>query len=315
VADLEATASQKDDAVRLQGKLTAENWKIATKGSPAKRPLEFDFTIAHNRGKLAGDLTAATSISEKLWPRHRPLRYSRDESRHQLHACGTESSRFRNRARASRNGRRATRRRDARWRNGFDESQSLRARFDRLVTIGSVALSNVRLANFDLGSKLQTLQAIAGIKPTRTRKYKWCARNFPGYAGIHQAGWHSGRGSDARGLNGAGVISASHAPRFQNEPDDGEGGGIVPGLEALVSAVSRSEAPRKCVGARFTPESARIAPADRKIAEKNAIQPGGFRRSLEVRAQHLYFRVRSGLDSRNGLQGLEASNPDRNSRV
>lgn len=150
--------------LQAKGRIKAERWKVATTGSPAPKPVEFDFTFDHDIQRRAGALSrgaihfgklqAALSgtyslrgqspiLNMKFAGSNMPV----PELAAMLPALGIVLP-----AGASLQGGTA------------DAQLTLEGPADRMVTAGTVSLNQTRLAGFDLGSKLKTIAAITGIK-------------------------------------------------------------------------------------------------------------------------------------------------------
>lgn len=150
--------------LQAKGRIKAERWKVATTGSPAPKPVEFDFTLDHDTQRRAGMLSRGEIHFGKLQAALSGTYSLRGESpilnmkfagsnmpvpelAAMLPALGIVLP-----AGASLQG-------------GTAGAQlTLEGPADRMVTVGSVSLNQTRLAGFDLGSKLKTIAAITGIK-------------------------------------------------------------------------------------------------------------------------------------------------------
>jgi AsmA protein len=150
-------------AVNVSGRLRAEKLRLVKTGAPARRPLEFDFAVAHDLRKRSGTLqrgnlhfgsapatltgTYALRPEATVWnlvfsgpgmavPELAGFLPAMDvvlPAGSSLQG-GTASARL-----------------------------AMEGPANRLVTSGSVGLSNTRLAGFNLGAKMAAIQALAGI--------------------------------------------------------------------------------------------------------------------------------------------------------
>jgi AsmA protein len=148
----------------VQGKLKAENLKLAKDGKPAKRPLELDFTVDHNMGKHSGQLhkgaikignaTANLNGSYAADGESAVLRMKLDgpkmaipELASMLPAMGIVLPNG-----SSLEGGTAS------------IDVALQGPVDRLVTTGTLSIDNTKLAGFDIGKKMASIEKFAGIK-------------------------------------------------------------------------------------------------------------------------------------------------------
>ena len=164
IASLDGSGSSDGRTVRIQGHLQAERLKLAKDGTPARRPVAFDFVLAHDVEKRSGtisrgdirigsapaSLTGAyaqhgesTSVNLILAGPKMPV----SELVEMLPPLGVVLP-----AGSSLQGGTA-----------FAKLSS-EGPLDRLVTTGSLGLENTRLAGFNLGSKMAAIETFAGIK-------------------------------------------------------------------------------------------------------------------------------------------------------
>lgn len=150
--------------VTIDAKLKAEHLKLAKDGKPAKPPMEFDFALAHDLKKHSGalergDLRVGTALAhltgtyeEKGETDFLDMKFSGPQMPVQelaelLPPMGMELP-----SGSSLQGGTAT------------ANFTVNGPADKLVTAGSVGLNKTRLAGFDLGSKLSTIEAMVGMK-------------------------------------------------------------------------------------------------------------------------------------------------------
>ena len=233
VADLTASASQKGNAVHLEGKASMHDWKVATAGTPVKQQVEFDFAVDHDRSRQAGSLTKGdVHIGKAL---------ATITGRYDLHGdspaidvalsapnlpgselapllpaldvvlpAGTSLS-------------------------GGTVMANLRSDgpLDKLTTTGTLGLDNVSLDNFDLASKLRVLETLAGLKPSPRTGIQTLRTNLTATPemtrldNIHVVAPSIGE------LTGSGTISASHALDFKMTLVMAKSGGLVPMLGSV----------------------------------------------------------------------------------
>lgn len=162
IADLNGTVSSDGHEAKAQGKLDATNLKVAAKGSPAGRPVDVTYSVTDDLAKQTGTINQCdvamgkavshltgtfdthgkvTAINMKLNGQNMPV----DDLEAMLPAVGVILPP------------KATLK-------GGDMNVSLNSvgPVDKVVTTGNVRMENSSLANFDLGSKLSSISALAG---------------------------------------------------------------------------------------------------------------------------------------------------------
>jgi AsmA protein len=164
IADYDATVSSDGHQAKMSGTLKATNLQVVQKGSPAGRPVQVTYTIVHNLAKQDGSLTqgdialgkavshltgsydahgSVTSIDMKLDGQGMPV----DDLEAMLPALGVVLP-----PKATLKG------------GDLNVNLTIVGPVDKLVTTGNVRMENSSLANFDLGSKLSSISALAGKK-------------------------------------------------------------------------------------------------------------------------------------------------------
>ena len=150
--------------VQAKGQIKAERWKVASNGSTAAKPVEFDFAFDHDlqrragtlkggeihSGKLRADLTGTYTIRGDSPVLHMKFAGSNmpvSEIEAMLPALGIVLP-----SGASLEGGTA------------NAHMTLEGPADQMVTAGTLSLNQTRLAGFDLGSKLRTVASLTGIK-------------------------------------------------------------------------------------------------------------------------------------------------------
>jgi AsmA protein len=161
---LDGTGESNGATVNLKGKLQAEKLKLAKDGRPANRTVQVDFAVAHDLRKHSGVLSRgdiriggapasltgsyaersdSTVLNLNLAGPHMPV----PELAEMLPALGVVLP-----AGSSLQGGNAS------------AKLAMEGPADKLVTSGTVALDNTRLAGFDLGKKMSVIETLAGIK-------------------------------------------------------------------------------------------------------------------------------------------------------
>jgi AsmA protein len=150
--------------MRVKGKLTAVKLKLSKSGTPATRPVEFDFSVQHDLRKHSGALGQgdihigsalahltgtyaekgeSMTVNMKLSGPNMPVQ----ELEAMLPAMGVVLP-----AGTSLKG------------GAASANLSMEGPADHPVTSGSLALNNTRLAGFDMHGKMASIERLAGIK-------------------------------------------------------------------------------------------------------------------------------------------------------
>lgn len=156
-------ASSNGEAARVSGRLTGDKLKLVKGGSPAQRPVSFDFESSYDLKKRTGRLsrgdlhigTAPASLTG-TYDLHGETavlnmafsgpKMAVDELKQLLPALDVVLP-----SGSSLQGGTAS------------AKMTFFGPADRLVTTGSLGLNNTRLAGFDIGSKIRAVAAVAGI--------------------------------------------------------------------------------------------------------------------------------------------------------
>jgi AsmA protein len=164
IADFEGTVNSNGHEAKTNGALKVTSLQVAQKGSPAGRPVEVNYTVVHNILKETGDITRCdismgkavahatgtydahgkvTAVNLKLNGQGMPV----DDLEAMLPALGVVLP-----PKATLKG------------GDLNTNMTIDGPVDKLVTMGTIKLENSALANFDLGSKLSAISALAGKK-------------------------------------------------------------------------------------------------------------------------------------------------------
>ncbi len=162
IADLDETLSSDGHEAKTNGTLKATDLKVVAKGSPARRLVQLTYAVVHNLAKQEGRITQGdiamgkavahltgsydargkvTAVNLKLNGPGMPV----DELEAMLPALGVVLP-----PKATLKG------------GTLSTELAIAGPVDKLVTSGTVRLENSSLANFDLGSKLAAISALAG---------------------------------------------------------------------------------------------------------------------------------------------------------
>jgi len=164
IADLNETLSSDGREARTNGTLKATELKVVQKGSPAGKPVDLTYAVVHNLAKEEGRITQGdvamgkavahltgtynahgkvTSVDMKLNGLGMPV----DDLEAMLPALGVVLP-----PKATLKG------------GDLNINLDIVGPVDKLVTTGTVKLENSALANFDLGSKMASIEALSGKK-------------------------------------------------------------------------------------------------------------------------------------------------------
>jgi AsmA protein len=162
VADYDATLTSDGHEAKMHGTLKATNLQVVKKGSPAGRPVQLTYSVVHNLAKETGSITQGdvamgkavahltgsydahgkvTSVNLKLNGQGMPV----DDLEAMLPALGVVLP-----PKATLKG------------GDLNTNLAISGLVDKLVTTGTVRMENSTLANFNLGSKLAAISALAG---------------------------------------------------------------------------------------------------------------------------------------------------------
>ena len=161
---LQATIESNGTRAQVKGKLKGDNLKLAKAGTPAKRPVELAFNVDHNLRRNSGRIRQG-AIKIGSAPANLTGTYATDgddtvvkmnldgpnmpvpELASLLPALGVVLPNG-----SSLEGGTAS------------VKLAMQGALAKLVTTGTVSLDNTRLAHFDMGKKLETIQMLAGMK-------------------------------------------------------------------------------------------------------------------------------------------------------
>ena len=161
---LDGNAASNGHTVNIKGKVKADNLKLAKGGSPAKRALEIELALSHDLTKQGGTVERClVHIGAAQANLNGSYRLNEDSPVISVKLAGTKMALTELATilpaldvvlPAGSNIERGTLSIDA---------TSL-GPVDRLLTTGSIDVDDARLNNFDLGSKMKTIQQLAGIQ-------------------------------------------------------------------------------------------------------------------------------------------------------
>ena len=164
IVSLDGNAASNGHAVSIKGKLKADNLKLAKGGLPAKRAVAVDLALSHDLAKQGGTLErCAVQIGAAQANLNGTYRLNEDSPVISVKLVGTKMPLTELATilpaldvvlPAGSNIERGT----------LTVDVTSLGPVDRLLTTGSIAVDDARLNNFDLGSKMKTIQQLAGIK-------------------------------------------------------------------------------------------------------------------------------------------------------
>jgi AsmA protein len=201
--------------LEVRGRVKADQLKLAKGGSPARRPVEFDFTIDHDLRRGAGSLrrgdvhigSAVATLTGTYAPHGGSTILSANlsgrgmaipELEAMLPALNVELPQG-----SSLQGGTAS------------VKLALAGALDRLTAKGSLSLNHTRLTGFDLGSKMAVIEMLAGIQRSPNTDIETLSGNVATNLEGTSIGDLNLVVPAVGEMTGAGVISASHALDFK----------------------------------------------------------------------------------------------------
>jgi len=164
IVSLDGNATSDGHAVSVQAKLKADSLKLAKGGSPAKRTVEIELALSHDLAKQGGTVErCAVHIGAAEAKLNGTYRLNEDSPVISVKLGGTRMALTELATilpavdvvlPAGSNIERGT----------LSIDLTSLGPVDRLLTTGSIAVDDARLNNFDLGSKMKTIQQLAGIQ-------------------------------------------------------------------------------------------------------------------------------------------------------
>jgi len=215
IASIEGSAESDGRQITAKGTITAENVRLVKAGSPAKRPLQFDFALRHDLATRAGSLTqgdvlvgkAKASMTGTYAPRGESVALKANLAGNEMALQELESLlpalNIALPAGSKLDGGNATAR------------MSVEGPLENLVATGTLGLNHVKLSGFNMGQKMAVIEALAGIKGNPTTEIEVLSANVR----------KSNDGStiedlklvatDIGELTGSGTVMPSHALDFK----------------------------------------------------------------------------------------------------
>ena len=215
IVSLDGNAASNGHVVNIKGKAKAENLKLAQGGSPAKRAVEIDLALSHDLAKQGGTVErCAVQIGSAQANLNGTYRLNEESPVISVKLVGTKMALTELATilpaldvvlPAGSTIERGT----------LSVDVTSLGPVDRLLTSGSINVDDARLNNFDLGSKMKTIQQLAGIQGEPRTTIQSLSANVAA----------SPQGTIVRDikvvapavgdLTGSGTISPQHALNFQ----------------------------------------------------------------------------------------------------
>ena len=151
----------------IKGKLKAENLKLAMHATPARRPVEFDFSLDHNLRKRSGQLREG-EIKIGSAPANLTGTYAEQGESTVVHMNLNGPKMPVTELAALLPALGVVLPNGSSLEGGTASVKlAMDGAIERLVTAGTVSLDNTRLANFDMGKKMAVIETLAGIQGGR----------------------------------------------------------------------------------------------------------------------------------------------------
>ena len=250
VVSIDGSVASNGRAIQVKGGIKAEKLKVVKGGTPARKPVAFDFTVDHDTQKHSGTLSrGAVHIGAAQAALTGTYRLEGAETllNMKLAAPSMAVSELVEMLPPL----------DVVLPNGSSlQGGTLTANLavegptDKLVANGSLALKNTRLANFDLGSKLKTIATIAGIKVARDTDFQNLSADVHSDPAVTRAENISVIATDLGELTGAGTVSAAHALDFKMRAKLRNAGGVM----SIVSSNGEATIPFSIQGTSSDPK-------------------------------------------------------------
>jgi AsmA protein len=215
VVSIDGSVASNGRAIQVKGAIKADKLKIVKGGTPARKPVAFDFTLDHDTLKHSGTLGSGVvhiGSAQAAFTGTYRLEGAETFLNMKLAAPSMAVSELVEMLPPL----------DVVLPNGSSlQGGSLTANLavagptDKLIATGSLALKNTKLAGFDLGSKLQTIATLAGIKVARDTDFQNLSADVHSDPSVTRVENISVIATDLGELTGAGTVSAAHALDFK----------------------------------------------------------------------------------------------------
>jgi AsmA protein len=215
LVSIDGAATSNGRTLFLNGRLKVDRLKLAMNGVPAKEPVEFDFALEHDMRKRAGVLrrgeirigNAPASLTGTYAPQG-------DSTAVNMNLSGPEMTVPQLAAMLPPFGVELPA--GSSLQGGTAHARLMfSGRVEALVLDGSLGLNNTRLTGFDLGSKMSTIERLAGFKTgpdTEIQAFSATVHKAPDGASVQDIKFVAPALGD---LSGAGTVSPSQALNFK----------------------------------------------------------------------------------------------------
>jgi AsmA protein len=227
LVSLDGSAGSNGQSLQVNGRLRAEKVKLVRNGSPAGRPVEFDFTAAYDLGKRSGVLShgdihigaAQAALTGTFAMRGESTVLNMNFNGPNMPVPELE---------AMLPAMDIVLPKGSSLQGGSAEARlNVQGPTDRIVSSGAIGLRNTRLAGFNMGSAMSTVARFAGIQAgsnTEIQSFSTNVRMGPeGTTADNIQLIVPALGS----MTGAGTISASHALNFTMRATVQVAGGVM----------------------------------------------------------------------------------------
>ena len=167
ILSLAGSAQSDGREAHITGKLKAEKLKLARDGTPAKKPVEFEFALTHNLRRRSGRLDKG-AIRIGSAPSSLTGTYADEGDNTTVHLVFNGPKMAVDELSQLLPAMAVVLPRGSSLEGGTASARiTADGPVDRLLIAGTVSLDNTKLANFDMGRKLDFVQALAGIKASK----------------------------------------------------------------------------------------------------------------------------------------------------
>jgi AsmA protein len=221
------TVDFKNPALALQGKVEAEQLKLARKGMPAKKTVAFDFVLNHDTRQRAGKLTrGGIHIGNAKAVLTGGYQLEQDAARLQMKlegnamAIGELTAMLPSLDIVLPQG--------SHLEGGtLTLNATAQGPTDKLVVDGSIEVQNTKLMGFDLGSNMRLISSLAGVKIAPDTSFQTLSTQFHDDAAGVRIDNISVVAPEIGTLNGAGIVRANHDLDFKMRASLRASGGLL----------------------------------------------------------------------------------------
>ena len=246
---LNGIAASNGKTLFLNGKLKAEQFKLAKNGSPAREPVEFDFALAHDMRRNSGVLRSGTiHIGDALASLTGTYALQGDSTAVNLNLSAAAMGVPQLAAMLPAFG--VVLPAGSSFQGGTASAKlSFTGPVEALVVDGALGLNNTRLTGFDLGTKMSGVEKLAGIKTgpdTEIQTFSATVHMAPDGSSIEDISFVAPALVE---LSGGGTVSPSQALDFKMRATLRTGGAAL----AMLGAKSGSGVPFLIEGTASSP--------------------------------------------------------------